>query len=136
MTPTLILRDEAIRQRAIDRIKALKIDVDEPWAVFIAPHKKLRSKEQSSKMWAMLGDVARQKQWPVNGVMTWLIDEDWKNIFTAALRKENRMALGLDGGLVLLGRGTSKMSPSEMSDLIELMFAFGAEKGVKWTDNE
>ena len=25
MTPTLILRDEAIRQRAIDRIKALKI---------------------------------------------------------------------------------------------------------------
>ena len=31
MTPTIILRDESIRQRAIDRIKALKLDAEEPW---------------------------------------------------------------------------------------------------------
>ena len=39
---------------------------------------------------------------------------------------------GLDGGFVVLGLSTSKMTRAEMSDLQQLMEAFGAERGVKF----
>ncbi|MBK9617266.1 MAG: recombination protein NinB [Uliginosibacterium sp.] len=37
---------------------------------------------------------------------------------------------------VVLGQSTSKMSIREMSDLMELMSAFGAERGVRFTAPE
>ena len=95
-----------------------------------------RSSEQNARMWAMLADVARQVQWPVNGVMTTLEPEDWKSLVTAAVKSETRMAAGLSGGFVMLGRKTSTMSVQEMTDVIEYLFAFGAERGVEWKNEE
>ena len=95
-----------------------------------------RSLEQNARMWAMLADVARQVQWPVNGVMTTLEPEDWKSLVTAAVKSETRMAAGLSGGFVMLGRKTSTMSVQEMTDVIEYLFAFGAERGVEWKNEE
>jgi len=40
---------------------------------------------------------------------------------------------GLDGGFVVLGTSTSKMTKAEMCDLQALMEAFGAEKGVRFS---
>jgi hypothetical protein len=40
---------------------------------------------------------------------------------------------GLDGGFVVLGQSTSKMTKAEMCDLQTLMEAFGAEKGVRFS---
>ena len=57
MTPSLILRDEAIRQRAIDRIKALKLDAEEPWGVYIAPYRKLRTLEANARYWSIVGRI-------------------------------------------------------------------------------
>lgn len=62
-----------------------------------------------------------------------LSSEDWKNIFSASL-KGQRSAPGLDGGFVVLGQSTSRMSVGEMRDLIELIQAFGAGKSVKFGD--
>lgn len=84
----------------------------------------------------MLTDVSRQVDWPVDGQMQKLDEWEWKTIFTAALKKEQRIAAGIGGGFVMLGSRTSKMSIAEMSDLIDLMFAFGAERHVVWTDPE
>ena len=42
------------------------------------------------------------------------------------------MVPGIDGGFVVLGKSTSRMTKSEMSDLQTLMEAFGAEKGVRF----
>jgi hypothetical protein len=43
----------------------------------------------------------------------------------------------LDGtGFVALGLSTSRMSKRELSDLMELISAFGAERGVEWTEPE
>lgn len=43
----------------------------------------------------------------------------------------------IDGnGFVVLGKSTSKMSVSEMSDMIELIQSFGAERGVKFKDEK
>lgn len=94
----------------------------------------LRSHEANARMWCRLEDVSRQVDWPVNGKLGKLSREDWKDIFSAELGKEQRIAQGLSGGFVLLGLRTSKMRKREMMDLILIIEAFGAERGVTWSD--
>ena len=90
-----------------------------------------RSSPQNRRMWAMLGEVARQVDW--HGQK--LDAEDWKHIFSASLNKQ-RAVPGLDGGFVVLGGRTSRMSKAEMSDLMELMAAFGAQHNVIFTQEK
>jgi hypothetical protein len=61
--------------------------------------------------------------------------EDWKHVFSASL-KQQRAVPGLDGGFVVLGQSTSKMTVREMSDLMEIASAFGAERGVRFSWSE
>jgi hypothetical protein len=57
-------------------------------------------------------------------------------MFTASLRKA-RVVPGLDAGsFVPLGMRTSDMTKDEMSDLLELISAFAAERGVVFSDDE
>lgn len=92
-----------------------------------------RSLDQNNLMWAALTDLSRQVTWPVNGVVQLLSPEDWKSIITASLNEESRMAQGINGGFVLLGKSTSRMSVKEMTEVIEFAHAFGAERGVRWS---
>lgn len=94
----------------------------------------IRNWDQNKKMWAMLRDISKQVKWPVNGKEGYLADDDWKDVFSAELRKEQRIAQGLSGGFVLLGLHTSRLKVREMADLIEIMYAFGAEHQVIWTE--
>lgn len=110
------------------------IDAAPDGYIFGAPAEPTASDATKRKMWAMLGDISRQKQWPVNGTLRRLKDKQWKDIFTAALSQESLMAEGLYGGEVLLGEHTSGMSQRKMGDLIELMYAWGANNGVVWTE--
>lgn len=96
----------------------------------------IRTLAQNTKMWPMLRDIAKQVQWHVNGRLEWLSEEDWKDIFTSALVKDQRVAQGLEGGWVLLGVHTSKASRAFIADMIELMYAFGSQRGVMWSDPE
>lgn len=90
-----------------------------------------RTDDQNRKLWQMLQDVARQVPW--FGVK--LEKEDWKLVFLASLNREMRIVPNLDNdGFVNLGQSSSKLSKAEFSDLIELIYKFGAEKGVVWTD--
>ncbi len=92
-----------------------------------------RTGDQNRLLHALLTDVALQVEW--NGKKRNV--EAWKDIFTAALRSANHeldIVPGLHGGFVLLGMHTSSMSKEEMSDLIELMYAFGAQRGVVWSE--
>ncbi len=77
----------------------------------------------------MLHDVAQQADWYVNR----LSEDEWKDVFSAALKKQ-RVVPGLDGGFVVCGQRTSKMGKREFADLIELIYAFGAERGVAWSE--
>lgn len=103
---------------------ALRVVVGEP----------TRTVLQNDLMWAVLTDIAKQVEWPVDGVKQLIEPEDWKNILSAGLKKESRVAQGVGGGFVMLGQRTSKMTKREMSDLIEFAHAFGAEHGVQWTE--
>lgn len=88
-----------------------------------------RSLEQNALLWALLRDVARQVKWYDRRLNV----HDWKAMFTASLKKSD-VVPGLDGGFVVLGQSTSKMTKKEFSDLCELIYAFGEEHGVKWTE--
>jgi hypothetical protein len=88
-----------------------------------------RSLDQNSLLWAMLTDVSAQVDWYGQK----LSPEDWKDVFTASLRRA-RVVPGIDAGtFVPLGMRTSDMSKAEFSDLIELMRAFAAERGVTFS---
>lgn len=93
---------------------------------------KPRSLASNRLMWALLADIADQVEWQVNGHQQKIAAEDFKHILSASLFREQRIAEGVDGGFVILGQHTSKMTKAQMSDLIELLFAFGAERGVKF----
>ena len=88
-----------------------------------------RSLAQNSRLWPMLTDVSRQVDWYGRKLNPWA----WKDIFTAALKRQD-VVPGIDGGFVVLGEHTSRMSKKELSELLELMFAFGANHGIVWSD--
>jgi hypothetical protein len=90
-----------------------------------------RSLPQNDRMWAMLTDIAIQLPW--HGIK--LSPDDWKLLFLDSLKRELRMVPNLDGnGFVNLGRSSSDLSKAEMTDLIDLMHAFGANHGVVFHD--
>lgn len=92
-----------------------------------------RTLPQNDRMWAMLTDIATQLPW--HGIK--LSPDDWKLIFLDALKREVRAVPSIDGtGFVNLGRSSSDLSKEEMSDLMELMTAFGSEHGVKFNERE
>lgn len=123
----LILTGEAARKAACREILA----APEGWTVKLEEPK--RNLAQNAALWAALTDVANQVLWPVDGALVNLTAEDWKAILTAGLKRHQRMAKGIDGGLVVLGSSTSRMSKREMGELLELIQAFGAQHGVKFS---
>ncbi|WP_410976389.1 recombination protein NinB [Escherichia coli] len=120
MKQIYMLRNEAIRNNAIDAILSLPIDDKSPHEV----HIKETKAEQSSKppYVGVMQDVSRQVLW--HGQR--LAPEDWKDLFTALWLKtkklEQRSVPGIDGGVVMLGVRTSKMRKASMTELIEIMF--------------
>lgn len=88
-----------------------------------------RTVDQNAKLWAMLTDVSQQVEW--HGEK--LSPEDWKDLFTASLRK-TRLIPGIDpGSFVPLGMRTHDMSKEEFGLLLDLIDAFGSQRGVTWT---
>lgn len=90
-----------------------------------------RSLSQNARMWAMLGDISRQVDWYGQK----LADHEWKDVLSAALKKQKAVP-GIDGGFVVLGARTSKMTIREMTELMDLMEVFGAEHGVRFSAQE
>lgn len=92
-----------------------------------------RTLDQNAKMWAMLTDIATQKE---HGGRKYS-PNDWKVIFLSALGRETRFVPSLYGeSFIPIGQSSSDLSKSEMSDLVELMFSWGAENGVVFHDSE
>lgn len=124
-------RATIIIQTEHDRQKASRWAAGVPLGTRIEFKETKRTVPQSDRMWAMLTDVASQL--PYHGLK--LAPDDWKLIFLDALKREVRMVPNLDGnGFVSLGRSSSDLSKTEMTDLIELIFEFGARHGVEFNE--
>lgn len=124
-------RAEIVIQGSADRARASRLLNVVPAGTRVAFKGARRSVDQNSKMWAMLTEVSHQVEWHGQP----LRPDDWKLLFLDALTRESRVVPSLDGtGSVDLGRSSSDLSKQEMSDLIELIHAFGANHGVIFQD--
>jgi hypothetical protein len=119
-----VMSHDLARARAVEAVR----NAPAGFTVTIAEPK--RNLDQNARMWAMLADISEQVEWYGKR----LTPEDWKHVFSASLRKL-QVVPNLDGsGFVALGLSTSRLSKREFSDLIEIMFAFGAERDVAWSE--
>ena len=98
-----------------------------PYVVEVKPL--TRTIQQNDLMWALLTEISNQVVW--HGQK--LTPENWKDVLTAALKRQ-AVVPGIDGGFVVLGQRTSKMSVKELNEVIELAYAFGAQNGVVFND--
>src|SRR5579875_3747796 len=77
----------------------------------------VRTHEANRLLWSRLNAIAEQVEW----YGQYLTAEDWKDVFSASLRRA-RVVPGIDAGsFVPLGMRTSQMSKQEFSDLLELV---------------
>lgn len=120
---TVILASE--RQRALAK-----------QLIDVAPHRSIsnirapkRTSEQNDKMWAMLSDISRAK--PEGRKLR---PDQWKCLFMDDLGHKPIWEPGLNGGVVNIGYKSSYLTKAEMSDMIEAMYAYGAEQGVVWSE--
>lgn len=92
-----------------------------------------RSSAANAAQWPILRAWSEQKQWPINGELCWLTDEDWKDVLTAVFEGETkpRLAPGLEGGVVMLGRRTSRYGKKRFSEWLEWLNAASHHAGIK-----
>jgi hypothetical protein len=119
MTPSYILRDVDVREHAITRLRMLNLDVPEPWAIYIAPYKRIRTLEQNALYWA---------------IVTKIVDATGhsKNVIHILLKN---IALGVEigevaGQRVEAPKESSKSSRGDFSELIEHAYELAAKVGV------
>lgn len=118
---TLLAVWDAIKPALVDG-KRLHLEVRE----------EKRTDAQNRRLWALLNEVSEQVEWHGRRLSA----EEWKHVFTAALKRQD-VVPNLEGnGFVVLGTKTSQMTRREMSDLQELITAFGAERGVRFSAPE
>lgn len=114
-----VLAHEVARKRALDAV----LKAPDGWCVEVK--EKTRTLEQNALLWPLLTAVSEQVTWYGEK----LTPENWKDVFTASLKKQ-KVVVGIDGGFVVCGSKTSAMSKADFSELIELIYAFGAQRGV------
>jgi hypothetical protein len=119
------------RQRAIEAITTA------PEGYIATISKPTRTLDQNAAQWPYLEAFSKQLQWPVNGAMVWLEPEEFKDVLTAAFQGETvRLAMGMNGGVVMLGLRTSKMGKKRFSEWIEFLKATAALRGIEVYENE
>ena len=95
--------------------------------VQISPPK--RTLDQNALLWALLSDISRAK--PDGRGHT---PEVWKALVMHACGHETRFEMGLNGEPFPVGFRSSRLSKSQMSDLIEFIYAYGGRCGVPWSE--
>ena len=113
------------------RRRAMACVADAPEGYVVTVQEPTRSTDQNSAQWPILEAFAEQLQWPVNGAMVNLSAEEWKDVLTSAFQGETvRLAMGLNGGVVMLGLRTSQMGKRRFSEWLDFLNATAALRGV------
>ena len=113
------------KQRAHQLIEQAPSD----WLCEVKP--RTRSSDQNAKMWAMLSDISRAK--PEGRRHT---TEQWKCLMMHACGYEIQFLNGLNGEPFPAGFRSSRLSVTQMAELISFIQAKGDEWGVRWSDTE
>ena len=119
-----ILRNEDIRRRCQEAVW----NADDGHKVTIS--EQTRSLDQNAAQWPYLEGFSKQKQICINGVMEWATPDDWKDVLTACLKGEMRMA-AFDGRVIMMPQRTSKMGKKVFSEWMEYLVSMAAQSGVE-----
>jgi hypothetical protein len=89
-----------------------------------------RRDAQNRKLWPMIADIKRQVP-----AMAAFAPDDIKLRFLNALGVEMRWLPELDGaGMFPVGLKSSVLTVAQFALLIELLYKYGAEHGVRWSE--
>lgn len=92
--------------------------------------KATRSDRQNRKLWPMIGDLKRQVP-----DMAPFTAEQIKLRFLNALGVEMQFLPAIEGGgMFPVGLRSSTLTKEQFAGLIELLYAYGAQHNVQWTD--
>lgn len=119
---TVVLSSEAARRKARDLIDRA------PEGAVVNVRPAARTIDQNAKLWAMLSDISRHK--PGGRTHT---PEVWKALFMHACGHTVQFEMGLTGEPFPIGFRSSRLSKSQMADLITFIASWGDEHGVHWT---
>jgi hypothetical protein len=123
MTETIRLQSRAHRLYAIDKIAEAPVG----WIVTIK--EETRRDAQNRLFWEIMGDLAKAE--PDGRKWT---KETWRDAIMHARGHQVQFAQALDGsGPFPVGFRSSHLSVSQMSEVIEYAFSYGAERGVVFT---
>ena len=97
---------------------------------------------QEEKYHAMVSDIARQvehigRRWDTDDMKRLLVDECAEEMRIAGmpLHHDSRVTPSLDGKrIVQLGIQTREFRVKEAAQFIEYLYAFGADRGVRWSE--
>lgn len=130
MTHSIVLANPQQGHQTIERLWAwMKPRLMSGKRVTLSVAEEKRSTPQNRLLWSRLGELSRQVNW--HGQK--LTDAEWKDVCSAALRRQ-KVVPGIEGGFVVLGSSTSRMTVSEMTEMLDFIEAFGAQQGVKFAD--
>lgn len=117
-----ITSDREDREALIQLIRQMPVG----WRLFVS--EPVHTPLQRKKFNAMCTDLSRQ----VKLGDEHLSQQEWKHWLVAAW-KHQRMLPGEQGTIVFVGEGLKKRSIVDVSELIELAYATGAERDVVWS---
>jgi hypothetical protein len=120
MIPAFILRNTEVRDRAIERLMTLNLKVEEPWALFIAPHKQIRTLEANAAYWRVISAICKATGHS-------------KNVIHLYLKKT---ALGVElaeirGQTFEAVRSSAKVDRGDFAELIDAAHELAADMGVE-----
>ena len=116
---------KATRARLIQQLQ------EAPEGYYVSIKAPTRSLAQNSLMWDVLTAISEQVKWDGE----YLPAEEWKDLITAALKKQ-KIRRGLEGGIVVIGARTSQMTIPQMNEVIEYAYAWGVDQGVRFPAQE
>ena len=126
MAQTVILRTD------VQRILACSLIERAPADAVVTIKEATRSLDQNALMWCLLSDISRSK--PEGRVMT---PEFWKAAFMSALGYEIIWQPGIDNSPPFpAGFRSSRLTKSQMADLITFIQEYGDRHDVKWSDGQ
>jgi hypothetical protein len=120
--PAFILRTPELREFAIERLRMLNLQVQEPWAIYIAPYKQIRSLEQNAMYWAKVGEICKATGHS-------------KNVIHTLLKRE---AFGVEiadvgGKILVVTKSSAKVDRGVFSELIDHADELAIQLGVPLT---
>lgn len=121
---TLALTSSEVRAKAVRWVQGCS---DGTRVTFEGPKRTL---DQNAHLWPLLDDILRARPTHMGVTMN---RDLYKALFLHALGQEVQFIPALDGStMVPIGNSSSRLTKAQFSDLLELIYAWGAEKGVEF----